>query len=109
MPLLIDAHGVIDNDRELVRVPVSAVRPLRPDLLVLLQASPVQIAARRVQDLRVRPSRSIEEIAHEIQAEYETVQGYATELGIELLIGEVNTSFKLDALLQSALDGLVEE
>ncbi len=98
-PVLIDAHGVIDNDRKLVRVPVSAIRSLSPDRLVLIQASPAEIAARRAMDARPRPIRSIKEIERELKAECKAVRAFANELGLDLLIGEAGPGFSLDALL----------
>src|SRR3546814_2109434 len=56
-PSLVGAHGVIDNDRELVRVRVSAVAALGPDRLILLEAPTEEVAARRASADSLRPVR----------------------------------------------------
>jgi adenylate kinase len=100
-PILVDAHGVIDNDRDLVRLPASAIAAFRPDRLVLLEATPEETAARRDADVRPRPSRSLSAIAEEIAAERAAVEGFAAVLGLPLLRGAVGPNFRLDALLDA--------
>ena len=97
--VLVDAHGVIDNDHELVRVPVSAVRALEPDRLVLLEAPPKLIAERRAADLRKRPNRSLKAITRELVAEHDTVTAYADELGVALTIADAAATVSLEQLL----------
>lgn len=100
LPILIDAHGVIDNDREFVRIPLSAVRSLSPDRLILLEAAPALVAERRVTAARLRPQRTIEAIVREIAAERDAVKSYARALDLDLAIAEVVPGFKLDTLLE---------
>lgn len=100
LPILIDAHGVIDNDSEFVRIPLSAIRSLSPDRLILLEAPPALVAERRAADARPRPQRPIEAIVREIAAERDAVKGYARALDLDLAIAEVLPGFRLDTLLR---------
>lgn len=102
MPILIDAHGVIDNDSEFVRIPLSAIRSLAPDQLILLEAEPALVAERRAADTRSRPHRPIEAIVREIAAERAAVKSYARALDLNLAIGDVGPGFRLDTLLEAA-------
>lgn len=101
-PILIDAHGVIDNDTEYVRVPVSVIQALGPGRLILLQAPATAVAERRSAAVRKRPQRSVEAIAREIEAEHAAVQSYAEALGLDLVIVEVGSDFSFDGLLDEA-------
>lgn len=100
-PVLIDAHGVIDNDHELVRVPVSAIRALDPDRLVLIEAPPRVIAQRRAGATRPRPLRNEDALVREMTAEREVVMAFADELGLDLRIGDLSDDVTLDQLLSS--------
>lgn len=104
--ILVDAHGVIDNDQELVRVPVSTIAALAPDLLILLEAPAHQVAARRAGSKRLRPVRSLDDIAKQILTEREVVAGYATALQIRLVTAQVGLGFTLNALLDAPLPRL---
>ncbi len=97
--VLVDAHGVIDNDQALVPVPVSAIEALAPDHLILLEAPPTVVAAHRAAGVRPRPVRSVAAIEAELFAERETVEGFARTLGLHLAIVEVTPGFQLDALM----------
>jgi len=99
LPVLIDAHGVIDNDSEFVRIPVSAIESLSPHRLILLEAAPAVVAERRAADARPRPQRPIDAIAREIAAERDAVKSYARALDLDLAIAEVVPGFRLDTLL----------
>jgi adenylate kinase len=72
-PVLIDAHSVIDNDRELVRIPVEVIRSLDPDGLLLMEAAPEIIAARRSEPGSRRPARSIDQIVREAEVARQAV------------------------------------
>lgn len=99
--VLVDAHGVIDNDVELVRIPVAVIRELTPTRLILLEAAPKIIASRRAMDQRQRPKRSLKAISLELHEERAAVEDYARVLGLELLIAEVGPTFKLEVLLEN--------
>ncbi|NIX77370.1 ATP-binding protein [Microvirga terricola] len=83
-PVLIDAHSVVDNDRELVRVPVEVIRSLDPDGLLLLEEAPEIIAARRSELGSRRPARSIDQIVHEAEVARQAVLDYAKYLELPL-------------------------
>jgi adenylate kinase len=96
-PILVDVHGVIDNDRELVRVPLATVASLDPDGLILLEAPAHVVAARRQGDARARPRRTVPELIHEIAAEHEAVRAFAEALRLPLESASVSDDFRLDA------------
>jgi adenylate kinase len=84
--VLLDAHCVVDNGTELVKVPVSATENLHPDLLVCVWDEPARIQARRAAAIdRMRPERTVTEIDSYQQFVFETCEEYATELGIGLV------------------------
>ncbi|WP_168355810.1 ATP-binding protein [Sphingomonas gei] len=97
--ILLDAHAVIDNDRALVEVPVSVIGALEPTLLVLLEATPAEIAKRRSADARPRPLRDLQAIAREITAERTAVEAYGVQLGLDVAVATVGPHFSLDDIL----------
>lgn len=99
LPVLIDAHGIIDNDRELVRIPVEAIRGLKPDRLILLESPAESIVARRKNDFRARPKRNMNEIAVELAAERAAVTDYAAALKLPLYTAQVLPGFRLGEIL----------
>lgn len=98
-PVLMDAHAVIDNDSELVPIPIEIIKGLQPDLLILLEASAHEVASRRSADKRKRPARDISWIEREILEEHAAVMGYSTALGVEMRVGMVGEGFRLDTIL----------
>jgi adenylate kinase len=81
-PVLFDGHSIIDNDQQLVDVPLSV---LAPDLIAFIHDNPAAIRARRLADARSRPDRSVEALAHQ-QARAEAVaRSYAIELKVRFL------------------------
>jgi adenylate kinase len=96
MPVLIDGHAVIDNDRSLIVVPIDAVSAMLPDALLLLEASPEVILARRLNDERRRPQRTLQQIDAEVMAERRAVVSYAETLGLPFRIDQVNNIYTMD-------------
>lgn len=97
--ILLDAHAVIDNDHTFVTVPTSVISALQPSRLVLLEALPIEIAARRSGDKRQRPLRNLDAIAYEINAERAAVAAYGEELGLSVTVAIVGQDFQLDDVL----------
>ncbi|WP_158644828.1 ATP-binding protein [Bradyrhizobium daqingense] len=98
--VLIDAHSVIDNDHELIEVPVDAVRAMSPDGLVLLEAPPELVMERRRKDTRLRPSRTAEELQFQTGVARRVCESYASELALPLEIGTVMHDGDLEVLIQ---------
>lgn len=98
-PILLDAHAVIDNDRSLIEVPVSVIAALNPTKLVLLEAAPAEIAARRAASPRPRPIRDLQAIARELAAERAVVEAYGVQLGLGVAVVTVGSDFRLDDTL----------
>lgn len=98
-PVLMDAHAVIDNDDELVPIPIEIIKELQPDLLILLEAPAYEVASRRSGDKRQRPARNISWIEREIAEEHAAVTGYSTALNVEMRVGIVGNEFRLDDIL----------
>jgi adenylate kinase/deoxycytidine triphosphate deaminase len=104
--LLVDAHSVINNDQEIVRVPVETVDSIGPELLVFVCDEPENIARRRLQDTdRDRPARSAQQIAEEQRIALENCEHFAAVLNVPLLSlkpGEIGK-------LRNTLEGLQTE
>lgn len=98
--ILIDAHSVIDNDHELVEVPVDAVRAMNPNGLVLLEAPPELVIERRRSDVRLRPSRTAEELQFQMGVARRVCESYAGELSLPLEIGTAMNDGDLEALIE---------
>ncbi|MEI9412919.1 AAA family ATPase [Mesorhizobium sp. Ld1326N3] len=102
-PVLVDGHAVIDNDKHLVPVPVEAIAALRPDGFILLEASIEVLASRRDTAPRIRPRRSLADLARLMQAERDTVSTYAAILNLPLAHAQVEDVFQLDQLIDDLL------
>lgn len=98
-PILVDAHAVIDNDRQLVPVPTSVVQSLRPTGLVLVEADAEEIVRRRRYDDKWRPRRSSTEILQLLAETRNVVQQYAAELMLPLEISSNNDGFDLAPMI----------
>ena len=98
-PVLLDAHAVIDNEKGLVEVPIQAVADLGGDAIILLEALAEDLAVRRLESIRRRPGRTIEQLKLEIAAENRTVAAYARKLNIPLALAMVCEGFSLDPII----------
>lgn len=83
--VLLEAHSVIDNGNQLVRIPEGVITELSPHRLVFLEAEPSLIAMRRqLQGEGRGEMRSVDEISqHQILA-IEQASRYSDMLGIKL-------------------------
>jgi adenylate kinase len=99
--VIIDGHSIIDNGREVVRIPIDVVRSLRPSGLILLEGSPDDILRRRRADGTLRPQRSPAELALQLALAKETARSYADELNVPIQFGTVNDGFELDGLVDA--------
>lgn len=84
-PILLEAHSFIDNDRELVDVPVEVMASLELAGIVLVDVPAEQIAARRTTDKRKRPQRSLAELKRQCARSKSLANGYASDLDIPLI------------------------
>lgn len=86
-PILVDAHGVIDNNQELVEIPVEVIASLNPDILILIQDTPQNVIRNRNFDKsRNRPVRSLDFVENEINQERKVVENYSRILNRKLYI-----------------------
>ncbi len=85
-PIVVDAHSIIDNDRDLVVVPIETVRALEPTLLVFLEEDPEILVARRRHGDRYRPERSVPELRSQQQLAKEVVLDYAKNLRVPVTV-----------------------
>jgi adenylate kinase len=104
--LLLDGHAVIDNNRALIPVPTEAVAALKPNGMILIEASPSVILERRRSDTRTRPIRTITEIKREIISEHNVVIGYKQTLALPLSIANADLNLNLKDRLLSLLRGM---
>jgi adenylate kinase len=98
--VIIDAHSIIDNDREIVDVPTDAIRSLKPSGLILLEASPEEIVRRRLTDGLRRPKRSLTEVVSQMTIARKNVLGYADQLEVPLEIATVIDGYELDGAVE---------
>jgi adenylate kinase len=83
--VIFDGHLIIDNDLELVEVPVEVIAALQPSRLIHVDDDVDVIARRRESDRnRQRPSRSLEELAHHQALSIDLCRRYASSLGVPL-------------------------
>lgn len=101
--VLLDGQNVIDNGEELVELPVGVLESLKPRGLVLLEASPNEVWARRENDTRKRPERSIEEIVGQMSIVRSVTEQYARTLSIPLVTALAVAHFELDDSLRRLL------
>ena len=101
--ILLDAHAIIDNDRELVPVPVEAVRALKPSALILLELNASELGGRRRAGTRKRPDRTTVELTVEMAREREVVEHYAAVLDVPLSTAVTQPGFILDPLIDRLL------
>ena len=101
--VLLDGHAVIDNDRTLIRISTRAVEALKPNGILLVEASPAVILQRRASDRRRRPLRTIEDLEQEIKAERDAVFGYRQALDVPLEIVWAEPTARLEPQLSALL------
>jgi adenylate kinase len=89
LPILFDAHCLIDNGKQLIEIPASVIQALSPSGLIFIQDEPSAILGRRSRDAtRVRPIRSLVEL-QEHQDRARAICGeYAGLLNLQLHLVE---------------------
>lgn len=86
-PVLLEAHAFIDNDRELVDVPVAVMRAMDVSGLLVLVVPPETIRNRRAADAdRRRPNRTTDELARQQDHMLALARGYSRELPARMLV-----------------------
>jgi adenylate kinase len=107
---LLDAHSLIDNNREFVPVPTAAIALINPDSLIFVFDSAQQIRERRAADRqRQRPLLSIERIDEEQELAFQTCLQYSTELKLELCRVASNDSAAFAAAIAKTTIGTRSE
>jgi adenylate kinase len=90
----LDAHCVIDNGQELVRVPVTAIQELQPASLICIWDDAVRILERRLLEVnKLRPTRSAQQLEEYQTAVILTCEDYGESLGLDLArvrAGDIN-------------------
>ncbi|WP_174278944.1 ATP-binding protein [Sphingomonas bacterium] len=108
-PILLEAHAFIDNDRELVDVPVEVMRALGVDGLLVLVTSPELIQARRAEDPdRRRPERTFEDLAHQQKYMLAIARNYARQLPARMAViqsGDVDGACRFLDQVRGSLPG----
>ena len=99
--ILLDAHCIIDNGYELVRVPVGAIQNLNPTALVYIWDEVQRIHdKRRLDRVRVRPERTVQQLRVYQQAVIETCEDYHAQLGIQLACVRAGDTRALERALE---------
>jgi adenylate kinase len=102
-PVVLDAHSVIDNDRQLVPISIEAIKPLNLHSIVFIHDDPSVIAARRLASDRFRPSRTLEELECQQNLAKEVCQSFSSTLSIPIKICRAGD---VEAMFASVLDAL---
>jgi adenylate kinase len=96
----LDAHCVIDNGHELVRVPVAAIMELQPASLICIWDDAIRIRERRTFEAnKIRPERSAQELDEYQTAVLQTCEEYSQGLGLELTRVHAGDSHALERVL----------
>lgn len=103
--VLLDAQNIIDNGRDLIEVPVSILEDLSPRGVIVLEADPNDVYARRNGDGRFRPSRTPEELSEQMNLIRRIAFQQAARLDIPCVVSRVTRSFELDDCIQKLLSG----
>ena len=99
--IVVDAHCVIDNGDELVRVPLAAIKALNPTALVCIWDEAERIHdKRRLDRVRVRPERSVHQLKLYQQAVIEMCEEYRSRLGLELASVRAGDTHALEEALE---------
>jgi len=99
--IVLDAHCVIDNGDELVRVPLAAIQELKPTSLVCIWDEAERIHdKRRLDRVRVRPERTVHQLKLYQRAVIETCEDYRTRLGLELACVRAGDTCALEKALE---------
>ncbi|WP_455988482.1 AAA family ATPase [Methylorubrum extorquens] len=75
--VLLEAHSVIDNDRELIEVPFDAMRAIQIAGIILIEERVSEIMRRRDADMRFRPARGLRELEDQQQLSDAVAYKYA--------------------------------
>jgi adenylate kinase len=85
-PVLLDAHVIVDNDSEVIPIPIGVFKELFPKRLIFLSDTPPNILQRReIDKSRNRPIRTIEEITVHQEKSRALVINYGQELRIPFI------------------------
>lgn len=86
-PIVLDGHSVIDTEQGFVNVPAEVVQGLNAAAILFLRAEPDTIVARRHSDhSRIRPHRTVQQIADYQAAALAMCLEYKVRLGIRTLV-----------------------
>ncbi|WP_162242625.1 AAA family ATPase [Methylobacterium sp. Leaf88] len=94
---ILEAHIVIDNGRELIKLPVEAFQSLDIGGIILVEDSVEHIKRRRETDARFRPDRSLDELVSQQQESSEAADRYAADLDAPIQkVSPIDTMNTLD-------------
>lgn len=87
-PVLLEAHAVIDNDCELIDVPLRVMEAIGVAGILSLAAPSAEIETRRRRDRRTRPARSAAELERQQQRSLAVSRRFAQKLGVPFEVVE---------------------
>ncbi|WP_374413506.1 ATP-binding protein [Novosphingobium colocasiae] len=100
-PIVFDGHSVIDGENGLIQIPLDVFASLELQAICILQAAPVDILARRRDDIaRPRPARTADALAEHQEMAIEVARAIAEQLNLPFsLLGDKDDA-KLAALIR---------
>ncbi|GBQ49194.1 ATP-binding protein [Komagataeibacter sucrofermentans] len=101
IPIILDAHSVIDGKDGLVEIPSTVFGALGLDAICFLHVNPAIIVQRRQGDKqRERPLRDVESLTRQQRIAYNAAKRIAADIGCPLTTIEDNNVEKLRYLIQ---------
>lgn len=82
--VLLEAHSVIDNDEDLIDVPVDVIQALEIAGIILIEEYVAYIRRRRKADLRTRPDRGLSKLDEQQRLSSNAALRYATALSVPI-------------------------
>lgn len=83
--VLLEAHSFIDNDQELVDVPVKIIESLKPAGIILMSTTGERLAQQREMDERERPKRTPRELGRQLDHSRNLAVHYSETLRIPMI------------------------
>lgn len=103
--VLLEAHSVIDNDQELIEVPIDAMRAIQVAGIILIEEPASDILRRRDADMRSRPARGLRELEDQQQLSNAVTYQYADALSApiqKVSSGDSETALKFIHTIEQA-------
>ncbi|WP_091950882.1 AAA family ATPase [Methylorubrum salsuginis] len=103
--VLLEAHSIIDNDTELIEVPLEVIRALEIAGIILVEDHVTHIKRKRKTDTRFRPDRCLRELKDQQQQSSDAATRYSIALNVpiqKVLSGDVENTLDFICRLEKS-------